>query len=153
MTEKRTFSAADASAFKTRNLATVDVPELGDDVQMKVRGMMAGEYLAVTKFSEDPAMAENAEAIMEVAFLIFRNCVVDDNGASVFADSPEGHEREYPVAVVFRVMEAVFGLSNIELISLPADVQEKVRAAQDETEPDPDAGKGSTRRSGTSASG
>jgi len=153
MTEKRTFSAADAGQFRTRNLKTVDAPELGEDLQLKVRGMMAGEYLAVTKFSEDPAMAEDATAIMETAFLIFRNCVVDDNGEQVFASLPEGGERDYPVSLIFRVMEAVFGLSNIDLDSLPADVRQKVQDAQTDYEPDADAGKDSTPDSGNSASG
>lgn len=151
---KRTFTAADIASVSVRNTAVIDAPELGPDVQVRVRGMMAGEYMDAARVQEGLDAGKNADVVgVEFIFNLFRKCVVDDDGNQVFRNAPEDIAERYPVALVTRVATQVMELSEMNTSDLPESMRAKVEEALKEAgEPDPDSGKGSTGDSGNSGS-
>lgn len=155
--QKRTFNISDLASFQTRNTGLVDAPEIGPDVQVRVRGMMAGEYLEASQVQAGIEAGKPEDVIgIEFMFGLFRTCVVDDDGDQVFRDAPANIAGTFPVSLLMRVVSKVMELSEMNTSDLPADVRVKVETALKEASEagiDPDAGKGSTGDSGNSVSG
>lgn len=147
----RTFGKADLGTYQPRNSEMVPAPEIADDVQLRVRGLMSGEYLALHQKMERKGTTSPEVLGIEFIFDTFRGCVIDDDGTQVFADADEKVAEQFPFSLVQRVVETVMRLSEIDFADLPDDIRTRIEAAvatQDDSE-----GKGRSRkRSGASGS-